>query len=78
MSHICLSGTYADIPTKMFIDPTKPQSILSTQFSCAYNVPHHASTIHGIVHVSSLGPIVVLTDGGWFHSPLNFKIMYLS
>jgi hypothetical protein len=78
MSPICFLGTYADFPTEIVIDPTKPHSTVSTQFSCAHNVPRDVSTIHGIAHVSSSGPIVVPTDGGWFCSRLPFKIMYSS
>jgi hypothetical protein len=78
MSHVYLSGTYADFSAKIIIDPTKPQSILSTQFSCAHNVPRDVSTIRGVAHVSSLGPIVVPNDRGWFHSRLPFQIMYSS
>jgi hypothetical protein len=78
MSRVCLSGTYADFPAKIIIDATKPQTILSTQFSCAHNVPCDVSTIRSVAHVSSLGPIVVPTDGGWFHSRLPFQIMYSS
>jgi hypothetical protein len=78
MSRVYLLGTYADFPAKIIIDPTKPQSILSTQFSCAHNVPHNVSTIRSITHVSSSGHVVVPNDGGWFHSQLPFQIMYSS
>ncbi|KIM73505.1 hypothetical protein PILCRDRAFT_829092 [Piloderma croceum F 1598] len=78
MPRICLSGTYADFPAKIFVDSTKPQSTLSTQFSCAHNVPRDVTSIRGVAHVSCSGPVVVPTEGGWFHSRLPFQIVYSS
>ena len=80
MSRICLPGTYADFPAKIFIDSTKPNSTLSTQFSCAHNinVPHDVTSIRGVAHVTCSGPVVVPTEGRWFHSQLSFQIVYSS
>ncbi|KIM79797.1 hypothetical protein PILCRDRAFT_822972, partial [Piloderma croceum F 1598] len=78
MSCICLSGTYADFPAKIFIYSTKPNSMLSTQFSCAHNVPRDVTSIRGVAHVTCSGPVIVPTEGGWFHSCLPFQIVYSS
>jgi hypothetical protein len=75
---VCLSGAYAGFPAKILIDPTKPQSILSTQFSCTHNVPRDVTTIRGVAHVTCSGPVVVPTEDGWFCSQLPFQIMYSS
>src|ERR1700676_4751232 len=76
MSRISLSGTYADFPAKIFIDPSKPESVLSTQFSCYHNVPHNVTSIRGVAHVACSGLVVVPTDGGWFCSQLPFQVKY--
>lgn len=76
MSRVCLSGTYADFPAEIFIDPNKTESILSTQFSCYHNVPRNVTSIRGVAHVACSGPVVVPTDGGWFRSRLPFQVKY--
>src|ERR1700683_1075658 len=78
MSTICLMGTYIEFPVKIIIDLTVQESILSTQFACSHNVPCTVVTVRGVAHVSTSGPIVLLTAGGWFHSCLPFKITYLT
>jgi hypothetical protein len=77
MFYICLSGTYADFPAEILTDPTKFNLTLSTQFSCTHNVPCSIRSIYEISQVTCSSPIIVPTDGGWFHSQLLFKIMYL-
>jgi hypothetical protein len=37
MSRVSLSGIYVNFPAKIFINPSKPESVLSTQFSCYHN-----------------------------------------
>jgi hypothetical protein len=78
MSCICLSGTYADFPAEMLTDPTKFHLTLSTQFSCTHNVPCSITSIYRIAQVACSSPIIVPTEGGWFHSQLPFKIVYSS
>src|ERR1700683_5328129 len=65
-------------PAEMLTDPTKCHFTLSTQFSCTHNVPCSITSIYGIAQVTCASPIIVPTDGGWFHSQLPFKIMYSS
>jgi hypothetical protein len=76
MSCVSLSGTYADFPAKIFIDPSKLESVLSTQFSCYHNVPRNVTSIRGVAHVACLGLVIVPTDGGWFCSRLPFQVKY--
>jgi hypothetical protein len=68
MSRVSLSGTYADFPAKILIDPSKLESVLSTQFSCYHNMPRNVTSIRGIAYVACSGPVVIPTDGGWFRS----------
>ena len=78
MSCASLSGTYADLPAKIFIDLSKSCSVLSTQLSCYHNILCNVTSVSGIAHVACLGPVIVPIDGGWFHSQLPFQIKYSS
>src|ERR1700683_5513781 len=71
MSRVSLSGTYANFPAKIFIDPSKPESVLSTQFSCYHNVPRNVTSICGVAHVACSALVIVPTDGR-----LPFQVKY--
>ena len=63
MSCASLSGTYADLPAKIFIDLSKSCSVLSTLFSC-YHILCNVTSVSEIAHVACLGSVVVPTNGG--------------
>ncbi|KAH9852984.1 hypothetical protein C2E23DRAFT_895007 [Lenzites betulinus] len=74
---ITLCGSFDGHPVSVTVNPSLPQSLLSSQFALVANIPRTVSFGTGVIELSAQGPLRLPTPSGWYESRQRFLVAYV-
>lgn len=70
------TGSYIGTSASITIDDKYPCSLLSSHFAHNENIARTVSVHEGKVREHTSGPLMIPSDGGWYHSLMSFDIEF--
>ncbi|KAH9855239.1 hypothetical protein C2E23DRAFT_612036 [Lenzites betulinus] len=73
---LALHGRCGGIPASIALDGSAARSCVSTSFALAHNLPRNVKQVGDDVEITTQGPIVLPTPGGWYTTTMPIRIGY--